>query len=195
MGNQLNCLAQCQARQEGAQRLLVLQKGAYFMRKKTILGMNTGTERIHVKLDEDGHTLLWKLHDSIKNPTKIELHTVNLIQAQGKIGFTIISQKGDTLLDVEADSEEIRDTWVTHLQMVCEDSNPDDETEEEVQSGLKFRKMVEDRAKKQAYWAKRTQELEQRKQEAEERKKKFAGVGMKYTALAMANRPDPSSKD
>jgi hypothetical protein len=27
MGNQLNCLAQCQARQEGAQRLLVLQKG------------------------------------------------------------------------------------------------------------------------------------------------------------------------
>lgn len=26
MGNQLNCLAQCQTRQEGAQRLLVLQK-------------------------------------------------------------------------------------------------------------------------------------------------------------------------
>ncbi|GMF33281.1 unnamed protein product [Phytophthora fragariaefolia] len=34
--------------------------------------------------------------------------------------------------------------------MVCEDSSPSDETEEEVQSGLKFRKMVEDRAKKQA---------------------------------------------
>lgn len=84
---------------------------------------------------------------------------------------------------------------VTHLQMVCEDSSPSDETEEEVQSGLKFRKMVEDRAKKQAYWAKRTQELEQRKQEAEERKKKFAGVGMKYTALAMSNRPDSSTKD
>lgn len=56
--------------------------------------------------------LLWKLHDSIKNPTKIDLHTVNLIQAQGKTGLTITSQKGDTLLDVEADSEEIRDTWV-----------------------------------------------------------------------------------
>ncbi|KAG1706484.1 hypothetical protein DVH05_001633 [Phytophthora capsici] len=195
MGNKLNCLAQCQARQEGTQRLLVLQKGAYFTRKKTILGLNTGTERIHVKLDEDGHTLLWKLHDSIKNPTKIELHNVNLVKALGKVGFAITSQKGDTLLDVEAESEEVRDTWVTHLQMVCEDSNPDDETEEEVQSGMKFRKMVEDRAKKQAYWAKRTEELEQRKQEAEERKKKFAGVGMKYTALAMSNRPDPSTKD
>jgi hypothetical protein len=113
----------------------------------------------------------------------------------GKVGLTITSQKGDALLDVEAESEEVRDTWVTHLQMVCEDSTPDEETEEEVQSGLKFRKMVEDRAKKQAYWAKRTQELEQRKQDAEERKKKFAGAGMKYTALAMANRPDPPAKD
>ncbi|KAL4108657.1 hypothetical protein PRIC1_000368 [Phytophthora ramorum] len=196
MGNQLNCLAQCQARQEGTQRLLVLQKGAYFMRKKMILGLNTGTtERIHVKLDEDGHTLLWKLHDSVKNPTKIDLHTVNLIQTQGKVGFTVTSQKGDTLLDVEAVSEEVRDTWVTNLQLVCEDSSTSEETEEEMQSGMKFRKMVEDRAKKQAYWAKRTQELEQRKQEAEERKKKFAGVGMKYTALAMSNRPDPSTKD
>ncbi|KAG7380199.1 hypothetical protein PHYBOEH_011538 [Phytophthora boehmeriae] len=192
MGNQLNCLAQCQARHKGSQRLLVLQKGAYFMRKKTILGLNTGTERVHVKLDEDGHTLLWKLHDSIKAPTRIDLNNVNLIQAQGKAEFTITSRKGDILLDVEADSEEIRDTWVTHLQMVCEDTDASDETEEEVQSGLKFRKVVEDRAKKQAYWAKRTQELEQRKQEAEERKKKFAGVGMKYTALAMSNRPDKS---
>lgn len=30
--------------------------GAYFMRKKSILGLSTGTERVHVKLDEDGHT-------------------------------------------------------------------------------------------------------------------------------------------
>ncbi|KAF4315882.1 hypothetical protein G195_010530 [Phytophthora kernoviae 00238/432] len=192
MGNQLNCLARCQARHEGSQRLLVLQKGAYFLRKKTILGLSTGTERIHIKLDEDGRTLLWKLHDSIKNATKIDLHNVNLIQAQGKAGLTITSRKGDVLMDVEADSEEIRDTWVTHLQMVCEDNGASDDTEEEVQSGLKLRKMVEDRSKKQVYWAKRTQELEQRKQEAEERKKKFAGVGMKYTALAMSNRPDTS---
>ena len=73
MGNQLNCLAHCQTRQE---RLLILQNGsvswvhdirvvylvvcyavgAYFKRKKTILGLNTGTERVHVKLDGDGHT-------------------------------------------------------------------------------------------------------------------------------------------
>ena len=78
---------------------------------------------------------------------------------------------------------------VPHLQVICENTNSSDETDEEMQSGLKFRHMVEDRAKKQVYWAKRTQELEQRKQKAEERKKKFAGVGMKYTALAMSNRP------
>ncbi|CAH0476488.1 unnamed protein product [Peronospora belbahrii] len=189
MGNQLNCFTQCQARQEGMQRLLMLQKGAYFKRKKTILGLQTGTERVHMKLDEDGHTLLWKPHDSIKTTTKIELHMVSSIQAHGEVGLTVMSRKGDVLLDVEADSREIRDMWVTHLQLVCEDSNMSDETEEEVQSGSKFRKVVEDRAKRQTYWAKRTQELEQRKKEADERKKKFAGVGMKYTAFAMSNRP------
>ncbi|CAI5731838.1 unnamed protein product [Peronospora destructor] len=189
MGNQLNCLAQCQTRQEGTQRLLVLQKGAYFKRKKTILGLNTGTERVYIKLDGDEHTLLWKLHDSIKNATKIDLYSIKLAQAHGEVGFSITSHNGDVALDVEAESGEIRDTWVTHLQVICENSNLSDETEKEMQSGLKFRKMVEDRAKKQVYWAKRTLELEQRKQEAEERKKQFAGVGMTYTALAMSNRP------
>ncbi|UIZ27436.1 hypothetical protein KXD40_005745 [Peronospora effusa] len=190
MGNQLNCLAQCQTRQEGTQRLLILEKGAYFKRKKTILGLTTGTERVHVKLDNDGHTLLWKLHDSIKNVTTIDLHSIKSVQAHGEAGFSVTSPNGDVVLDVEAESGELRDTWVTHLQMICEKSNPSDETEEEMQSGMKLCKVVEDRAKKQVYWAKRTQELEQRKQEAEERKKKFAGVGMKYTALAMSNRPN-----
>ncbi|KAL7687154.1 hypothetical protein Plhal304r1_c024g0083731 [Plasmopara halstedii] len=194
MGNQLNCLAKCQARREDMQRLLILQKGAYFMRKKTMLGITTGTEKICVRLDEDRHTLMWNSHDSSKSPTNIELRTVSSIRAQaGNTGLIISSQKGDILLDVEAESKELRDTWVTSLQL-CKDGGSEIEIEEEVKSGSKFRNLVEDHAKKQVYWAKRAQELEKRKQEAEERKKKFSGVGMKYTALAMSNRPNPSDK-
>lgn len=75
---------------------------------------------------------------------------------------------------------------MTNLQLLCEDSEGVDS--EGAENASTFRKMVEERAKKQAYWAKRTQELEDRKREAEERKKQFAGAGLKYTAIALANR-------
>lgn len=69
------------------------------------------------------------MHDSNKSLTKIELHTVNLVQAQGKAGIVVMSQKGEVSLDIEAESVEDRDTWVTFLQFVCEDSSPDAESE------------------------------------------------------------------
>jgi conjugal transfer/entry exclusion protein len=73
--------------------------------------------------------------------------------------------------------------------MLCEaDTGDDTETEQEVQSRFKIRQVMEERAKKQAYWAQRTQELEDRKKEAEDRKKKFSSAGMKYTAIAMSHR-------
>lgn len=75
---------------------------------------------------------------------------------------------------------------MTNLQLLCEDSGGVDDASAE--SASTFRKMLEEKAKKQAYWAKRTEELEERKREAEERKKKFADAGLKYTAVALANR-------
>lgn len=81
---------------------------------------------------------------------------------------------------------------VTNLQLLCEDSGDVDSGDSTAaaspDAASKFRKMVEEKAKKQAYWAKRTQELEDRKREAEEKKKQFAGSGLKYTAIALANR-------
>ncbi|TDH72709.1 uncharacterized protein CCR75_007938 [Bremia lactucae] len=56
MGNQINCIAQCQTRKEDTQRLLMLQKGALILWETTIFGMTTGTERIHIKLDDNGQT-------------------------------------------------------------------------------------------------------------------------------------------
>lgn len=106
----------------------------------------------------------------------------------GALGLGITSRKGDTLLEVEAESATVRDEWVTSLQLLCEGNGAAEETAAEAESKLKFRKVLEDRAQKQAYWAKRTQELEDRKRDAEERKKRFAGAGMKYTALAMSSR-------
>jgi hypothetical protein len=43
------------------------------MRKTTILGLNTGTERVHVKLDEDGHTCV---ANAIRNELAVKLDEV-----------------------------------------------------------------------------------------------------------------------
>ena len=169
-----------------------------------------------------------------KDPIDIKVETIKTIRAQGaafldigdtlflmnlitfvmwgagSTGLSIISQKGDTLLDLEAETDDIRSTWVhfldadpsstpvpfitisyftpitsqvTSLQLLCDGC-----IVEETASAASFRQTIEDKAKRQVYWKQRTDELEARKQEAEERKKRFASAGMKYTAIAMSNR-------
>lgn len=111
------------------------------------------------------------------------------------LGLCITSRRGDTLLEVEAENETVRDSWVTSLQLLCEGNAAIEDAPAEGESRLKFRKMLDERAQKQAYWAKRTQDLEDRKRDAEERKKRFAGAGMKYTALAMSSRASSSTAE
>lgn len=76
---------------------------------------------------------------------------------------------------------------MTTLQLLCEDCGDVDDADGEAAAAT-FRQMLEEKAKKQAYWSKRSEELEERKREAEERKKQFAGAGLKYTAIALSNR-------
>ncbi|TYZ62021.1 hypothetical protein PybrP1_011522 [[Pythium] brassicae (nom. inval.)] len=186
MGNALNCLEQCRSQQESNQRLLFLQKGAVFKRRKFVLGISSGSEQIHLRLSADEQALLWRTHETQKELARIELSGVHLIKTHGSLGWSLVSKKGDTLLDLEAASGEDRDTWVTSLQLLCEDCGGVDDAGAE--SASAFRKMLEEKAQKQAYWSKRTEELEERKREAEERKKQFAGTGLKYTAIALSNR-------
>lgn len=108
------------------------------------------------------------------------------------MGLRLRSSKGDTLLEVDAESEDQRDTWVQRLQLLIEDTSGASETsaaEGATTSGsATLRQLMEDKAKKQAYWLRRTQELNDRKQEAQEKKQRFASAGLKYTAIAMASR-------
>ncbi|KAF1333641.1 hypothetical protein FI667_g2675, partial [Globisporangium splendens] len=165
--------------------------GAVFKRKKYVLGLSTGTEQILMKLSSDEqrcHVVKATALQYGKQLTRIDLHDVKLIKTNGAQGFSIVSQKGETLLDLEAENEDVRNNW-----LLCEDSSDVDGdaagAAASSDAASKLRKMVEDKAKKQAYWAKRTQELEERKRDAEERKKQFSGAGLKYTAIAMTNRP------
>lgn len=110
------------------------------------------------------------------------------------MGLRLRSSKGDTLLEVDAESEDQRDAWVQRLQLLIEDtSGAANETSAAegttaTSGSATLRQLMEDKAKKQAYWLKRTQELNDRKQEAQEKKQRFASAGLKYTAIAMASR-------
>ncbi|GLE05981.1 hypothetical protein PINS_up015192 [Pythium insidiosum] len=163
--------------------------GATFKRKKYVLGLQSGSEKIHLRLTENESSLVWKPVDGQKTATKIDVADIKAIRVNGDKGFAIESTKGGTILDLEADTEDEQALWVTNLQLLCEDG----EVSESTESNSRFRQMIADRAQKQAYWAQRTQELEDRKREAEERKQKFAGAGMKYTAIAMSNRASKSN--
>lgn len=196
MGNQLNCLEQCRAHREQDQRLLMLQKGAVFKRKKTVLGLSAGSEAIRLSLSADENYLLWRLHENHNGakPKRVEVNEISTIKTKGSLNFTIVAKDGGTLLDLEADNEEQRDTWASSLQVLCDDGAGEEQGQDERTSSFKLRKMLDERAKKQAYWTQRTEALQERQGEAEERKKRFSGVGMKYTAIAMANRATSSTE-
>ncbi|KAF0690411.1 Aste57867_18143 [Aphanomyces stellatus] len=194
MGN-LNCLEQCQAIREHDERAKFLQAGGVFTRKKYTFGLHTGTESIHLQLHADSdEILLWssdKQADDAK-PNEIEVGDIKSILPNGGSGFQIYSMQGEVLLELDADTAEMRTEWVTALQWLCEEVRKTQELngtqKKHPASASSLKQMVKDQANKQQYWMKRQQELKQREKEAEERKKKVGAVGMKYTAQAMANR-------
>ncbi|ETV88981.1 hypothetical protein H257_00399 [Aphanomyces astaci] len=194
MGN-LNCFEQCQAIREHDERAKFLQAGGAFTRKKYTFGLHTGTESVHLQLHADSdEILLWtsdKQADGAK-PNEIEVGDIKSVLPSGTAGFQIYSMQGEVLLELDAESAEVRSEWVTALQWICEEVRRTQELngtqKKHPASASSLKQMVKDQANKQAYWMKRQTEMKQREKEAEERKKKVGAVGMKFTAMAMANR-------
>ncbi|KDO27760.1 hypothetical protein SPRG_20398 [Saprolegnia parasitica CBS 223.65] len=194
MGN-LNCLEQCQAIREHDERLTFLRLGGVFKRKKYTFGLHTGAEAVNLQLHPDSdEVLLWTSDSQATGakPNEIEVGAIKAVTPVGTTSFQILSMQGDVLLELEAESADMRNAWVTALQFVCEQVQSEQEANGSNKKGpatpTSLKQMVKDQAAKQAYWHKRQQELKQREIEAEERKKKVGANGMKYTAIAMANR-------
>lgn len=90
-----------------------------------------------------------------------------------------------------------RDAFCDHLSILCEwerqrrtAAGIDDDLEEEAAGNF-----LTQRAQKAAHFAKRELEMQQTKRDREARKAKFVAEsgGLRYTALAMANRDDSNS--
>ena len=100
----------------------------------------------------------------------------------------VLSRMGETLLEVEAADAATRDAWVAAVCELAGAKGGGDGGGGEPTVGRPST-MVE-RAKKQAHFAQRDVELTQQKKASEKRKEQYMKSigGMKYTAMAMANR-------
>ncbi|CAM9340691.1 unnamed protein product, partial [Phaeothamnion confervicola] len=95
----------------------------------------------------------------------------------GTSTLTLASRTGDVLLELEAESIEARDAWVGGLRNLLPPPPP-------------LPSSPPPQANKQKHFAMRQLELRDKKREAEARKAKLIEEtgGLKYTAIAMANR-------
>jgi hypothetical protein len=99
------------------------------------------------------------------------------------MGLSIIGKEKDkSIFDIQADDQKVRDRWVLCINELLTNwaDNPD--------SKPKATLSAAGTSNKEEYFAKREKEIKEREKDAEEKKKKYANVGMKNTAMAMANR-------
>jgi hypothetical protein len=172
------------------ERLLQLQKGEKFMRS-ALLGLTS--KELNVKLSDDTSKIewratsksVWEIGSSSEEFGEVDLTTeVKSVKMSGKQGLQFISNADDSkcLLEIQAQDPSTRDQWVLALNELLQTWNdhPDKKPKPSVSAG--------GTSNKAEYFKKRQEEIEAREKEAKEKKQKFASNGMKYTAIAMANR-------
>ena len=168
------------------ERRAMLCAGEKFSRKKQTFGINFGgTEDVSLALSGDGRSLGWFVTPAGKgtNSGALEMSDVASVGAKSPCSLTVMSTKGDLLLELEAEGEAMRDAWVTALNEAVPRRAPGELARGQPST-------VAGRAAKQAYFVQKGVELASKRKDADTKKQKYlAGAGgLKFTALAMANR-------
>lgn len=184
-------------RQQGGQ---MLSDGAIFVRKTSSLraigsrisgifggGSNeqptmTAT-RVKVKLRSDGLALSITPVSGDDDDEQLYLHDVRKVEARGAKGLVLLSSSDAVLFEGDLVDAKSQSAWVTALDAAVKDaaSKPPPARVERPAS----------RVATAARRAKREIELQSKKRDAEKKKAdymKSVGGGLKYTALAMADR-------
>jgi len=162
-----------------------LQSGSRFMRS-TYMGMSS--QELIVNLSEDTGLIEWKTVSAGLLSGKIEHGQIDLtsdvssIQSNGIQGLSIYDNDGKSVFEVQAEDGKIRDNWVKGLQDLLDNWN------ENPSSKPKTTVSAAGTSNKVEYFKKREAELAEREKQNALRKAKYSAGGMKYTAMAMANR-------
>mmetsp|Transcript_11237 Transcript_11237/g.15441 ORF Transcript_11237/g.15441 Transcript_11237/m.15441 type:complete len:339 (+) Transcript_11237:233-1249(+) len=148
------------------------------------------TTRVRVKLRNDGLVLVVKPigSNADEDDTEIYLHDVSKIQAKGQRGLILLSGTSSILFEGDLTDKSTRDDWLKALSLAVK-SAAEKPPPPRTQSTTSRVTSAARRAKKEI-------ELQGRKRDAERKKQDYlskVGGGLKYTALAMADRASTSS--
>ena len=166
-------------------RIAKLQSGSRFMRS-LYLGMSS--QELTVNLSEDTSLLEWKTVSAGLLSGKIEHGQIDLttevssIQSNGVQGFSIVGIDGKSIFEVQAEDAKIRDQWVICIEELLNkwENNPASKPRSSLSAA--------GTSNKAEYFKKREAELAEREKQNALRKAKYSSGGMKYVAMAMANR-------
>jgi len=125
------------------------------------------------------------LHKRIKDGSQVECCKFDLCSAADS-NFETLADNSER--DDIVDKMNLVITWNRQRHSNQQDEVEDDDDSEDETSGTKNK--ITDRAKKAAHFAKREIEMKKQKREREQRKARYLKDtgGLKYTAVAMANR-------
>jgi len=206
------CFRWCRREVLRTQHRALLSEGAVFVRRrqaadavraagrlagsfaKSLFGSGSGeangddeslaTSRCRVALNPGGTGLEIKpVNEGCGDDEDVALHDVAKVAPRGDTGLALLGANDAVLFEGQLVERRTRDAWVKALTDVCKDARSKPPPP---RAGQKPKTRVELAARR----AQREVELATRKRDAEKLKAKYAVGGMKYTALAMANRPD-----
>lgn len=164
-------------------RVETLRKGQKFMRS-AFLGM---TQReVFLTLTEDNSTVQWKASKttfSSEDIGEIDMTTIKNVKLSGASNMQFIGDGDKSVFEVSAEDPKTRDLWVIALNEIIQDwaAHPEKKPRSQISAA--------GTSNKSEYFSKRQEEIKEREAHAKEMKKKYLTGGMKYTAIAMANRP------
>lgn len=189
MGQTLNCACLEHIQMESShgddasrERIDALKKGNKFM-KSAYLGLTQ--QELFVRLSEDTSSLQWKTENTWTNPEHGEFDLTSQIKKfklSGECGLQLIGLDDSIIVDLKAEDSTVRDKWMVTLSELLQswadkpNSRPKSSVTEAGSSN------------KAEYLKNREAELLAREKANAERKAKYSAGGMKYTAMAMANR-------
>lgn len=187
MGQDISCACLEQALsgedKEFMLRVETLRRGQKFMRS-AFLGMSQ--REVFLTLTDDNSTVQWKASKttfSSEEKGEIDMTTIKNVKLSGTSNMQFISDGDKCVFEVSAEDPKVRDLWVIALNEIIQDwiSHPDKKPRSQISAA--------GTSNKNEYFAKRQEEIKERESAAKEMKKKYLTGGMKYTAIAMANRP------
>jgi hypothetical protein len=164
------------------QRQEELKKGNKFVRN-AYLGLTQ--QELFVQLSDDMSALQWKTENTWTKAENGEIDLTSQVKkfkSSGDTGLQVIGLDGNVLIEIKAEETAIRDRWQVCLSELLHSWADHPETKP------KSSVSATGSSNKAEYFKNREQELQAREKANAERKAKYAAGGMKYTALAMANR-------